>query len=310
MRLAGWVAHTTKGSGDQGIDVLAERNGIRVVLQCKRYNNSVGNKAVQEAFAAKTFANAQYAAVVTNSTFTPSARALSESTGVLLLHFTDLARPNRLFNLPDVTSSHRPSDVTDAQILDLRNTGLNPTYVKAFCIAFVVALGLDKFPRDAAKISTSQIAPAEPPTAVSSINPSNDGPSKVDLSEKFRQSAGSPSTLKGDGVPGRPSVHAAGELHSKPLQKPRAPLKTGLPAFLRDGSTFCSEGTDFDKRWRWLLSGDRAHEPPTPSCVFIFGQPHPMRVSVLQRVGSNKTMIRVEEGDLVGRLGYTDAYLP
>ena len=63
MRLGGWKAETTKGSGDQGVDVLAERAGVRVVLQRKRYNKSVGNKADQEAFAAKTFAKAQYAAV-------------------------------------------------------------------------------------------------------------------------------------------------------------------------------------------------------------------------------------------------------
>lgn len=36
MRLAGWSAQKTKASGDQGVDVIAERNGISVVLQCKK----------------------------------------------------------------------------------------------------------------------------------------------------------------------------------------------------------------------------------------------------------------------------------
>ena len=67
MRLAGWSAETTKGSGDQGVDVVAEQDGIRVVLQCKRYNRSVGNKAVQEAFAAKTFARAQFCELACNN---------------------------------------------------------------------------------------------------------------------------------------------------------------------------------------------------------------------------------------------------
>ncbi len=44
----GWQCSTTKASGDQGADVLAEKTGTRVVIQCKLYNSPVGNKAVQE----------------------------------------------------------------------------------------------------------------------------------------------------------------------------------------------------------------------------------------------------------------------
>ena len=46
---AGWNASITKGSGDQGIDIIAVKNGIKIVLQCKKYSSPVGNKAVQEA---------------------------------------------------------------------------------------------------------------------------------------------------------------------------------------------------------------------------------------------------------------------
>ena len=86
----GWQARTTKGSGDQGVDVFAEKNGTRVVLQCKLYSGAVGNKAVQEAHAAKVFESADYAAVVTNQSYTKSARALAQRTGVQLLHMDDL----------------------------------------------------------------------------------------------------------------------------------------------------------------------------------------------------------------------------
>ena len=86
----GWEAHATKGSGDQGTDVIAEKDGIRAVLQCKLYSNPVGNKAVQEVNAGKTFEQAQIACVVTNSTYTKSARRLAQATGVLLIHHEDL----------------------------------------------------------------------------------------------------------------------------------------------------------------------------------------------------------------------------
>lgn len=92
----GWKATTTKATGDQGADVIAEKEGTRLVLQCKLYNTPVGNKAVQEAFAAQHHYRAKASAVVTNATFTASAISLAATTGVLLLHYSDLGRLNLL----------------------------------------------------------------------------------------------------------------------------------------------------------------------------------------------------------------------
>lgn len=86
----GWVANTTKSTGDQGADVVAEKGGSRIVLQCKLYSSPVGNKAVQEAYSAQRHYMANASAVVTNASFTPSAIALAATTGVQLLHYTDL----------------------------------------------------------------------------------------------------------------------------------------------------------------------------------------------------------------------------
>lgn len=90
LRSSGWTAFTTKSTGDQGSDVIAEKDRKRFVLQCKLYNQPVGNKAVQEVIAAMKFENADLAAVVTNSNYTKSARLLAQSAGVLLLHHDDL----------------------------------------------------------------------------------------------------------------------------------------------------------------------------------------------------------------------------
>jgi restriction system protein len=87
----GWDTRLTKGSGDQGIDVIAEMRGKKVVLQCKHYTSPVGNSAVQEAIAGKAFENADFAAVVSNATFTPHAKQLASSTGAYLLHHDSLA---------------------------------------------------------------------------------------------------------------------------------------------------------------------------------------------------------------------------
>lgn len=74
----------TRGSGDQGIDIIAYRDGVKYGIQCKCYASDIGNKAVQEAFAGKTFYHCHVAAVLTNRHFTRSAKELAETNGVLL----------------------------------------------------------------------------------------------------------------------------------------------------------------------------------------------------------------------------------
>ena len=64
----------TQGSGDHGADILAEKDDISYAFQCKYYSGTVGNKAVQEVYAAKTFYEKDIAVVVTNSYFTSQAQ--------------------------------------------------------------------------------------------------------------------------------------------------------------------------------------------------------------------------------------------
>ena len=74
----------TRGSGDQGIDILAKKDGILYGIQCKCYSSDIGNKAVQEAYSGKVYYGCHVAAVLTNRHFTRSARELAESNRVLL----------------------------------------------------------------------------------------------------------------------------------------------------------------------------------------------------------------------------------
>ena len=91
LRLSGWDARVTMQSRDQGIDVVAEKAGVRVVVQCKLYWSPVGNKAVQEIAAGRAHERAHYAAVVSNHRYTSSAEELASTNQVLLLHHSDLA---------------------------------------------------------------------------------------------------------------------------------------------------------------------------------------------------------------------------
>ena len=74
----------TKGSGDQGVDILAERNGKTYAIQCKNYEGAVGNFAVQEAYTGAQFYGCDEAVVICPGQFTRGAKELAQSTGVLL----------------------------------------------------------------------------------------------------------------------------------------------------------------------------------------------------------------------------------
>lgn len=74
----------TKGSGDQGVDVLAEKGGIKYAVQCKCYSSDLGNTPVQEVNAGKTIYHCQIGVVMTNRYFTQGAKDAAEATGVLL----------------------------------------------------------------------------------------------------------------------------------------------------------------------------------------------------------------------------------
>lgn len=86
----GWQARLTSHSGDQGADIIANKSGIKLVVQCKYYTGQVGNDAVQQVAAARTFYEADIAVVMSNARYTRSARQLAKSLGVQLLHHDEV----------------------------------------------------------------------------------------------------------------------------------------------------------------------------------------------------------------------------
>jgi restriction system protein len=86
----GWSVIRKGASGDQGVDLLAVIGSAKVAIQCKCYSKPVGNKAVQETISGRQFYGTQYAAVVTNATYTTSAKDLARVANVFLLHHSEL----------------------------------------------------------------------------------------------------------------------------------------------------------------------------------------------------------------------------
>lgn len=74
----------TKGSGDFGVDILAEKDGISYAFQCKRYDEPVGVKAVQEIYAGRDYYDRQIGVVMTNQYFTAPAVEAARKLKILL----------------------------------------------------------------------------------------------------------------------------------------------------------------------------------------------------------------------------------
>lgn len=74
----------TQGSGDHGIDILAEKDDITYAIQCKCYSSNIGNAAVQQAFTGKKLYKKDVAVVLTNQYFTQQAKDEASELGVKL----------------------------------------------------------------------------------------------------------------------------------------------------------------------------------------------------------------------------------
>jgi restriction system protein len=103
FRKQGFEVEVTKGSGDQGADLILQSKGRRIVVQTKRWASNVSNDAVQEVVAAKKFYRATEAMVVATSDYTKSAKALAKANGVQLV-----ARPQLAGWLREISKQPEP----------------------------------------------------------------------------------------------------------------------------------------------------------------------------------------------------------
>lgn len=74
----------TRGSGDYGVDVLAQREGVTYAFQCKRYDGPVGVHAIQEVYAGRDYYECMVGAVMTNQYFTAPAVEMAQKLKILL----------------------------------------------------------------------------------------------------------------------------------------------------------------------------------------------------------------------------------
>jgi restriction system protein len=111
------------GSGDRGVDITAERDGLRYLVQCKRYSKSVGPNYVRDLVGALHIQGADRAILVATSSFTPQSRL--EARGQAVELWDDKILLQRLSDAERIHNAQQVQRNQDRMLLALGTFGLN-----------------------------------------------------------------------------------------------------------------------------------------------------------------------------------------
>ncbi|HWE97757.1 MAG TPA: restriction endonuclease [Tepidisphaeraceae bacterium] len=81
----GFTAKIVGGSDDKGVDVVAERGGLKYAIQCKRYASKVSRSAVSDCVAGMRLYKCDRSMVITNSSFHDGAIVLAAANDGILV---------------------------------------------------------------------------------------------------------------------------------------------------------------------------------------------------------------------------------
>ena len=85
LRGQGFIdVEVTRGSGDFGVDILAEKDGVTYAVQCKRYSTPVGVEAVLRTYGGQAYYERMVGVVMTNQYFTSPAVEAAKKLRILL----------------------------------------------------------------------------------------------------------------------------------------------------------------------------------------------------------------------------------
>ncbi|KUK49930.1 MAG: Restriction endonuclease [Parcubacteria bacterium 33_209] len=90
----GYIVEHCGKIGDQGGDLIINKGQERILIQAKRYSGSIGNKAVQEAVAAKNYYDCNRSVLIGSSDFTSEAIELAKFNNVRLIGKKRITRIN------------------------------------------------------------------------------------------------------------------------------------------------------------------------------------------------------------------------
>ena len=117
----GYKAKLTPSGPDFGADLIIEKDGQKTAVQAKRYNSTVGIKAVQEAIGSCKHYKCEKCMVITNNYFTPAAAQLAKSNGVELWNRNTLA--GKIRDLKDLSEEKKRENAEKLKKMFTDRTG-------------------------------------------------------------------------------------------------------------------------------------------------------------------------------------------
>jgi Restriction endonuclease len=88
----GYQAQVTKGSGDGGIDIFLEKDGIKYGVQCKNHHGTVGPAAIRDLYGAMSHEKLDAGIFIASSGYTKGAREFASNKRIQLLDINDVLR--------------------------------------------------------------------------------------------------------------------------------------------------------------------------------------------------------------------------
>ncbi len=110
----------TSGSGDHGVDIIAEQNGIRFGIQCKLYQGQIPNKAVQEAYTGASYYDCDVAVIMSNSELTRQAQVEAKKLRVKFWKIADYMPEEDKEDSPKGCTDSRPTEINTYEDYCLR----------------------------------------------------------------------------------------------------------------------------------------------------------------------------------------------
>lgn len=88
----GYSVFQTKGSGDEGIDLILSKEGKRTIVQCKGHEKPIGIGTIRDLYGTMMHSGADNAILACPAGFTKAVRNFAEGKSIQLISAVDLVK--------------------------------------------------------------------------------------------------------------------------------------------------------------------------------------------------------------------------
>jgi hypothetical protein len=92
FRNIGFTADVSNQGGDGGVDIILQKEGRRIAVQCKRYKSSVGPHVIRDLWGTMNYLGFDEGCIVTTTGFTKGVSDFAKDKNIFLIDLNDILR--------------------------------------------------------------------------------------------------------------------------------------------------------------------------------------------------------------------------